>query len=374
MTNNRIVHFIPSIDNHGAQQNLFRFISRCPQNISTKHVVVTLKKPSSKNQLFHSELLKYAEVHTFLYFLKLFFANSSFRNPPSINCTIFFGWMYHGILLACFFHSLGLCSSTAVYTIRHGEPFHKGVSIHTRLAIIICLLISRFTTPKFLVNSHNGITAHANIGFNKSNLIYWPNFLPSITPLDLGDRQPFAPPLKILYPARYHPQKNHKMALEVLYNLVFHHHLPVELTLIGDNIIENISHLIGSYPSSISKHLLCLDNSSEINSFYRSTHLVISTSSFGEGLQNILIESIMHRKPIFSTSVGDATQFLGSDFLTLPTHSKTMADQIALFYNSCINSRLEIPLTYRKLLDFQYSRLTETCNDTCLFRTFASIS
>lgn len=373
MPTRKYLCFITSLDDHGAQQNLLRFITRSASSHLHPIGVITLSSPNPNSNVFQSlttlgvPVFTFSEIFTRRYI-------SYIRSSSSARPLVLFGWMYHGSLLAFLYSLLCFVPHHVLFTIRHGEPFHQGIKIHTKIAIFTLVVITRLTNIPILFNSKRGIMSHVFIGFPRERCIYWPNLLPQSPPSrTLYHRLTnLSSPIRILYPARLHPQKNHIMALEVLKYLIESYHLDVSLTLIGDNLNAPNSPVNNPEFLDISSKVRILPATPNILQLYSAFDIVISTSSFGEGLQNIIIESILTSTPVFSTSAGDASLFLHPMFLSEICNSRHMALQIHNFIK-CLSTSYDIRKTppYNALIQ-QHKDLLNTCKDSTLFSTFCS--
>ena len=141
--NKVIIHFITSITDHGAQKNLILFIKKIKTKGFTKHVIISIKKPNKYSNVYH-ELKKLAIPIYQLKIRSLFLNKDILKYSNKEKEIIFFGWMYHGMLIAFIMSKFYGFSSQLIWTIRHGEPFHKGINIITRIIIITLSLINKY--------------------------------------------------------------------------------------------------------------------------------------------------------------------------------------------------------------------------------------
>ncbi len=243
------------------------------------------------------------------------------------------------MLIAFLMSKIYRSNSQLIWTIRHGEPFHKGINKLTKLIILTLSLINKYQNIPILVNSFCGIKNHIKIGFRAEQLYYWPNFLQSNNSYQLKLPSKNKKQYTILYPARYHPQKNHDMSLKLLKRLKNKYKLPIKLILVGENIESYKKKLVKEsiYNNHLLNSIKFFDQTKNINEYYKKSDIVISTSSFGEGLQNIILEGLYFGKLVFSTKAGDASMILTKENLCNTNDHKIMAKKIAYTINKINN-------------------------------------
>lgn len=336
--NKVIIHIISSITDHGAQKNLILFIKKIKEKGFENHKIISIKKPDKLSNNYTQ--LKKMGIPIYKLNLKTIFLN---KNIQKINnqkqSTIFFGWMYHGMLIAFLIQKIYRSNSQLIWTIRHGEPFHKGINILTKLIIMTLSFINKYQKIPILVNSFCGIKNHIKIGFRAEQLNYWPNFIQSNISSQLKLPGKNKKEYTILYPARYHPQKNHDMSLRLLKSLKNKYKLPIKLVLIGEDIESYKKKLVKDY--TYNNHFLnsikFFEQTNNIEEYYKKSDIIISTSSFGEGLQNIILEGLYFGKLVFSTRAGDASKILNEEYLCNKNDHKIMAKKIANTINKIKN-------------------------------------
>ncbi|WP_413391285.1 glycosyltransferase [Prochlorococcus marinus] len=369
---NQIIYIITSLSAHGAQKNLCRFIEKSTKYDIKNICVYTLKDFDRSSYIYKkisSNGVNIVKLDGFEFFrlLSKKILKKQFCKNESI---VLFAWMYHSMFVSFFLKYFIYHNSKLLWTLRHGEPFHEGIQFKTRIIIFFDLLIHRIFNVPALVNSRKGLISHTSIGFKKNLLYLWPNFLPDHRLKPLINNFSTDKEIKLLYPARYHAQKNHIMALEVLKILLYDFDISAKLILVGDGIDTLFSNLTKSKQfHSILEYVSFLPSTSNIRQYYYDSDIVISTSSFGEGLQNIIIEALIYGKLVFSTSAGDASEILTSKFIVKTNQSYDMASSIA----NCLFSMRELSdheNPYMHDYSEQYKKLIQFCDVSDLFSIF----
>ena len=368
--NKVVIHVITSLTDHGAQKNLLLFIKKIKVKGFKKHIVISIKKPNKYSNVYYQ--LKKLDIPVYKLKIKNLFINTdTIKLASKEKQIIFFGWMYHGMLVAFLMSKLCGHNNKLIWTIRHGEPFHKGINIITKLIIITLSLISKCARIPILINSYCGIKNHIKIGFSREQIKFWPNFVNNkrahYLKLPFKNKKEYI----LLYPARYHPQKNHDMTIKVLENLLDKYNLPTKLILVGENIDLYKSHLLKKLNMNnlLMNSIEFINQTKNIKEYYKTSDIIISTSSFGEGLQNIILEGLYFGKLVFSTKAGDASKILSKEFLCKKNDHKIMSKQIANTINNINNE----PKYKEKLIQNhinQIKRIDEICDSDFILETF----
>jgi len=368
--NKVIIHFITSITDHGAQKNLILFIKKIKTKGFPKHVIISIKKPNKYSNVYH-ELKKLAIPIYQLKIRSLFLNKDILKYSNKEKEIIFFGWMYHGMLIAFIMSKFYGFSSQLIWTIRHGEPFHKGINIITRIIIITLSLINKYQRIPILINSYCGIKNHIKIGFREEQIKFWPNFIKTINPNNLKLPPKNKKEYILLYPARYHPQKNHDMSIKVLENLLDKYKLPAKLILVGENIDLYKKDLLkkSRIKNVLMNSIEFINQTKNIKEYYKNSDIVISTSSFGEGLQNIILEGLYFGKLVFSTKAGDASKILSKEYVCKSNDHKIMSKQIAYTINNLNNnSKFKNKLIENYI--YQIKNVNKICDSDFILKTF----
>ncbi|MBO8204939.1 glycosyltransferase [Prochlorococcus marinus] len=368
--NKVIIHIISSITDHGAQKNLILFIKKIKEKGFESHKIISIKKPEESSNIYIQ--LKKMGIPIYKFNLKALFLNKSLQQiNKKKQAIIFFGWMYHGMLIAFLMHKIYFSNSQLLWTIRHGEPFHKGINKLTKLIILTLSLINKYQKIPILVNSFCGIKNHIKIGFRSKQINYWPNFLQSNNSYQLKLPTKNKKEYIVLYPARYHPQKNHDMSLKVLKILKNKYKLPIKLILVGENIESYKTKLVKDYDYNnlFLNSIKFIEQRKNIKEYYKKSDIVISTSSFGEGLQNIILEGLYFGRLVFSTRAGDASRILTKEYLCNTNDHKIMAKKIAYTINKINNdSKFQESLICNHAK--QIKKINKLCDTNLILETF----
>jgi glycosyltransferase involved in cell wall biosynthesis len=172
--------------------------------------------------------------------------------------------------------------------------------------------VARWWARKVIFNSYAGRDYHLGYGYPNEKCTVILNGLAS--PDDRSFPEPFRhdPPWKIGMIARFDPIKDHVMMFEAMQSLL-QQDTPVELHLYGDGQEDWKRHL------EHEAQRLGVDAQVYWHGFVDDVWDVlakmdmISSSSYGEGMSNTLLEAMMAGRAIVATDVGDANRMLNGE-------------------------------------------------------------
>jgi glycosyltransferase involved in cell wall biosynthesis len=169
--------------------------------------------------------------------------------------------------------------------------------------------------------------------------------------------------------ARLDPMKGHPILFEAL-------------KLLLDDCFEFSFFCVGSGDSEYSKELRKLsknyglanrikwfDSYERMSDFYISIDLLISSSEFGEGFSNVIVEAMACGTPVVATRVGDSAHIIGNEnLLCLPSSSEDLKKSILNGLAMVGTDRQEI----RKLV-LNYSASMLLTNTESAFRQYKPV-
>lgn len=172
--------------------------------------------------------------------------------------------------------------------------------------------MARWLAKKVIFNSYAGLDYHIRLGYAEEKCMVIPNGL--ACPDDCLFLEPFQhdPPWKIGMIARLDPMKDHVMMFESM-RFLLQQGAQVELHLYGDGKQDWKQHLIREaerlkITDRVYWHGFTNDAWSALAQMD-----IISSSSYGEGMSNTLLEAMMAGRVIVATDVGEAKRMLDGD-------------------------------------------------------------
>ena len=241
------------------------------------------------------------------------------------DCTILQGWLPLGNIITFFVKLFTHYPHRVIFS--HRSSFFLYQSFLTQINLYLVLLISflfRYSifhvansstifSPllvRTLLSSRNRLVIHNGFPlFNKSI----PS-MPDISGLANLPKSSFKI-LKLIYVARFSPEKRHALLFKSLSNVTF----PFKLTCIGlgcshDNLsFSRLCSKYNLYPLAFE----CVPN---ISDFFVANDFSVLFSRT-ESFPNVLIESMMSSTPCISFDIGEASEIIGNSGILLPSNN-----------------------------------------------------
>ena len=239
-------------------------------------------------------------------------------------------WMYHADLAATFALILSWRRrQTRLYWgIRCSNMDQRRYSPILRYVIRLCTWLS-FVPDKIVANSRSGLEYHRKIGYRpRSDLVIENGVDTAVFHPDADTRRQVRRELRLdgnspilAMVARKDPMKDHATFFTAL-----------------ERVPNAVALLVGSGTDQFPDlpRVLKLGESTDIARLLTACDLTISSSAFGEGFSNALLEGMSCGLPAVATDVGDAREIVGDTGLIVPPgNPEALAE--------AINSLLEEP-------------------------------
>ena len=302
----KYLHILPTFTPGGAESQLKSIILHS-QHPDHHHVISLLSssRPLLSERISHTNLPLnrglFCALHSLLRLALIL------RKPyRSVSC-----WMYHSHFLSVLLYPF-IGSSKLIWLVRHGT-ITKRTKPFTRLIFYIDSLFSHSIPSLIAYNSYAGFASHTHSGYSSSKSIVIPNgcdctnffFDESLRSkcrksLSLSDDT-----FLIGSIARFSPQKD-QISLIQQYSTVYKHIPNSCLVLYGHDIEPANPYLANVLSHCPHLPILLLGPTSTPNLILNGLDLYISSSLYGEGFPNILLEASYTGLPSISTNVGDA--------------------------------------------------------------------
>jgi glycosyltransferase involved in cell wall biosynthesis len=305
------IHIITGLGNGGAEEMLLRLM-RAHNDFGVQNIVVSLNpKQLEKIKEFRKccdNVISPTNYFFFFYIIKLIFKILIARNFNIV------GWMYHGSFVASIIGFLTLIRP--VYNIRHSLYDVKREKYITRL-IIYCLKYLSYTSKLVVYNSNLSKKQHVSFGFSKKNLLFIPNGFDCNDLSIIVNKQ--YKPFVIGHMARYHPMKGHLIFVKAMLKLMDEGY-DIRVNIAGEGFSNSDAEKI-ILNSRHSHKFSILGYVSNKSLFYNSINLFVSSSLWGEGFSNVILEAGAYAVPVVATDVGDASFILEGCFDVIPVDS-----------------------------------------------------
>lgn len=320
------IHIITSLSKGGAEKMLYKLLK---YSSNKKNLVICLLDKNYYSYKF--ENLKIKTIHLNFTKKNLIQKIFIFIKILKFNSKSVIGWMYHGNLLATIFYFykfLMLRKMNLYWNIRQTLYNIKNEKKFTILVIKLNKFLS-FIPNKIIYNSKLSIIHHKNSGFNQKNTLFIPNgfeikVLNNTYANNLKKKLHIADSdIIISHINRYHPMKNHKLAIDVA-DTILSKYKNVKFIFCGKDISLNNDKFIKLIKLDKNKLNRCyfLDDIDEVDQLLNFTNLFLLTSSWGEGFPNIIGEAMLNECNIISTNVGDVKDILDKNDIIVPINNK----------------------------------------------------
>ena len=299
-----VMYIITGLDVGGAEKQLLLLASE-RQKKGIEVIIVSLKKGGVLRPEFESQGIKVYDLgmkrgipNPFPLFRLIYLINKF--KPKIIH-----SWMYHADLLATIALRMSFQrkATSLIWGVRCSDMDLTRYSFLLNCVVWCCVRLSK--TPELITyNSHAGARVHHSLGYysGRSKIIGNGVDIQLFKPdahLREKNRQELNIPegvFVIANVARVDPMKDHKNLLLAL-----------------DKLPDITAVFIGDGTEKLSDHKRCygLGRRSDISKLLPVADLIVSSSAFGEGCSNALIEGMACGLPAVATDTGDAAYLLG---------------------------------------------------------------
>ncbi len=311
MKKNKIIHIISGLRQGGAEHNLFNLILNSKKSFDS--IVIALStngyyynKLKNKNVIVYEIDFK-KKIYFFFNLFKLIIIIRNY-NPNLIQT-----WMYHANFISIFI-KLFFINKPIIWNLRNSNLKFKTSKKFTIFVNYFSSIFSKFI-PNTIISCSKKITDyHINIGYDKKKIINIGNgFDQNVFYYNKKWRIKYRKFLNIDkktkfigFINRYDDQKNFDTFLKILYHLK-KINFQFKAILCGEFVDLNNNKLINKIKFyNLSNCIILAGSRKNMQYLYSALDYSISTSLYGEGFQNTLLESIATETlPLFSKA-GDA--------------------------------------------------------------------
>ncbi len=314
----KIVHIITGLDKGGAEKALFKILKSMCNSYSFE--IICLGK-----QGYYSKEIN--DLNIPIYYLNLKYKPFSFffgliktyKLLKEINPDIVQTWMYHADLIG------GIASKISnvkkiYWTIVTSNTKISFLGIKTFLILCICALLSYLVPTKIICVANTAIVSHKKMLYKSNTFIFIPigfeknlysKKITNSLDLKLIIKNKINGNLILGHIARWHPNKNQKLLIELL-SVLQNKKINFFCVMIGNNFNSHnteLKNLLIKFEIN-KKNILLIDEVKSIDLFIQQFDLFILTS-LGEGMPNVIGEAMSNSIPCIASNVGDCKNLIG---------------------------------------------------------------
>ncbi len=340
-----IFHIIPNFIPGGAENQLKLLVE---ESLCYKHVIISIK--DNANIFEESKLRNNINGRIKVICLKLklnpfsliYSVNILLKTFRKYKPSITQYWMYHSQFLSLIISLI--CKTKVIWCIRHGS-FSRKTKYITKIISKINSIFSRIIPDLIIYNSKSGKQIHESNGYSNLKSKYILNGGSDLFKFSNSIRKEFRSELKLSENifivgsiARYSPQKSHDILLEC-FSYELKNKKNSKLLLCGRGIDKNNIELMDKLKKyDIENSTILCGYRNDVNKVLNGLDLYISTSSYGEGFPNIILEASYTGLKIIATDVGDTKTIISNKGVLFDIGDKeSLKENLRQQYNLFLN-------------------------------------
>jgi glycosyltransferase involved in cell wall biosynthesis len=336
----RVLHIITTLEHGGAENMLFKLVSKTAYNACFQQMVISLTGKGFWGPLIEDYGITVKNAGLQRRCLDIYKVVKLIVEARNFQPHILQTWLYHadilGTAIAPFIKDIEL-----IWNIRCSNMNLGNYAWTTKLIFHILKKLS--SVPSVVcANSIAGIYVHKQKGFRPRRWVWIPNGFDIEMFKPLSKRNSFKEALRIPLcsdvigmVARYDPMKDFDTFFQAA-RIMLKMKNDVHFILIGKNLDfknKDISRLIKKH--QLAGHVHLLGQRNDLNKIYPEMDLFTLTSSFGEGFPNVIGEAMSCGVPCVATDVGDSKMIIGGTGIVVPARDP---NELANAWNQLLNT------------------------------------
>ena len=242
------------------------------------------------------------------------------RDRPALVQT----WLYHGDLLGGI--AARIAGIPVLWNIRQTDLQPATTRRSTVWTARACARVSGLVPSRIVCCSEATLRVHCNMGYDRARMVVVPNgvdlmrFRPNASRrATLREACGIAADAPVIGSvARFHPQKDHRTLVQAAAELL-RRRPNVHFVLCGEKVDAANDELAGWIDAQgLREHFHLLGLRDDVPTLTAGFDVATSTSSYGEGFNNVLAEAMACGVPCVTTDVGDAAAIVGSTGWVVP--------------------------------------------------------
>ncbi len=313
----KILHIITSLSYGGAQETLYNIITN-QKSPNINHIVLSIRGSSKYTTLIKNRNITCYDLNIskskinllpgFINLIKII----KYEKPNLIQ-----SWMYHSDLLGSL---ASLITKTPIYwCLVNFSLDPKTTKLNTRITSKICSYLSYIVPKKIISCSSSASQYHIDRGY-KHNIFVNIDLGITINKKNININKQNLSNTNFIIGCigRWDPQKNHKNLIFAFNNIINKKNKKnFKLLLAGPNVDKNNIDLLKLVRDlKLEKYVKILGFVKNLDNFYSAIHLNI-LPSVGEAFPISLLESMIRKKIVIATNVGENSKILRNEDLII---------------------------------------------------------
>jgi len=303
----RNIYIIPSLGYGGAESFLLRLIPY----MKNENIIITLYHTRFDKQRIKDKNTKYitldplrTSLEDYLQFLKLIISLNK-------NDTVF-SWLYISDLFASLLKLLLFWKKfSLIWNIRNTVITVNEYSLIAYFSYSVLRIFLMGIPNKIIFNSEASMSQHIKKGYNqeKSSVIY--NGFERYASIKKYKNPNNT--FNIIYVARYHPQKNHKLLFLSIKQFKEDYNCDFKLHLVGKDLNKKNNNLLEYLEAlGIAKNITFYDliHQSAVHDLFSKSDITLLLSTYGESFPNVIAEAMLYGTFPIATNIGDTKSII----------------------------------------------------------------
>ena len=298
------IHIIPSLGYGGAESFLLRLIP----HMKNENIIITLFNTKYDKDRLKKIKVKYITLDPFRTSIRDLYSFFKLAFSLDKKDTIF-SWLYIADLFASFLKIFLFWKKfKLIWNVRNTIIDIHQYSLASYFSYLICKsLFNRFPN-KIVFNSKESMNQHIKNGYDQDKSVLIHNGFTRHASINEKKNQNAT--FSIIYVARLHEQKNHKLLFESLRILGEKYDFDFKLHLVGKNLDRKNFNLIKKLQQlniyqNIVLHGL-LDQAS-VHELFSKCDITLLLSNYGESFPNVIAEAMLYGTFPIATNIGETS-------------------------------------------------------------------
>ena len=303
------IYIIPSLGYGGAESFLLRLIPY----MKYENIIITLFNTKNDKDRLKNIKVKYITLDLFRTSIKDLYLFFQLAFSLDKKDTIF-SWLYIADLFASFLKIFLFWKKfNLIWNVRNTIIDIHQYSLASYFSYLILKSLFRKIPNKIIFNSRESMNQHIKNGYDEKKSFLIHNGFKRHASINEKKNQTAS--FSIIYVARFHKQKNHKLLFESLKILGEKYNFNFNVHLVGKNVDRNNFRLIKKLKElNIYQNIILhglLDQSS-VHELFSKSDITLLLSNYGESFPNVIAEAMLYGTFPIATNIGETSNIVGS--------------------------------------------------------------